>query len=127
MAGWAVRVTACLLLTGLVGCAGGSNTGGPGRGRPAKAAAEGGHGRVQQIAYVPPGADAPLPPSLDTPQTAWDIEQQVAANVGAIADASLGPSRAGSVMTILYSGDPRDLSIAARSACGPPRATRPSR
>ena len=107
MAGWAVRVTACLLLTGLVGCAGGSNTADRAA-APAKAAAKAGTGRVQQIAYVPPGADAPLPPSLDTSQTAWDIEQQVAANVGAIADASLGPSRAGSVMTILYSGDPRD-------------------
>jgi hypothetical protein len=109
MAGWAVRVTALLLLTGLAGCAGGPDTAdravAPAQ---AKATAKASTGRVQRIAYAAPGADAPLAPSLDTSQTAWDIEQQIAANVGAIADASLGSSRAGSVMTVLYSGDPRD-------------------
>ena len=56
-----------------------------------------------------PDIDPPLPPSLDSAETSWDIEQRIAANVAAIPDATLGASRAGSIMTILYSGDPRDF------------------
>jgi hypothetical protein len=123
MAASATRVMALLLLAALAACAGPSTTAeraaAPAK---AKAAAKPGATQVQRIAYLPPAAEAPLPPSLDTAQASWDVEQQVAANVAAIEGASLGPSRVGELMTILYSGDPRDFvdcgTIDLRSANG---------
>ena len=106
MAGPAVRAVAVMLATALAGCAGDPTS--PQQTAKGKAAPKASSAQLQQVAYAPPGTEPPLPPSLDTALTTWDVEQQIAANVSAIPDAILGASRAGSLMTIVYSGDARD-------------------
>jgi hypothetical protein len=87
-----------------------------GRRGAGQAASKAGTGRVQQIAYVPGAMRRPV----STSQTAWDIEQQVAANVGAIATRRSARAGRARSATILYSGDPRDYIDCGRSACGLP-------
>lgn len=118
----AARLCAVLLLTVLTGCAGGTQdrATASAKAKPAKPA-----NQVQKVSYTAPAAETPLPPSLDTALSAGDIELQLAANVGAMADASLGPSQAGRVMTVLYAGDPRDFVDCGKISMWPAKSDKP--